>query len=100
LGFCRLLKELGIKEEIREIAKNGSAKDVLNVGYDVVYGIFDKATEQNAEDKLYAFLAGPFEITPEQVGSMELTELFGSIKQMAKENDLEGFFKSAAASMK
>ena len=99
-AFCRTLKAIGIKEELREIAKTGTAKDVWAAGYDLVYGIFDKATEKNAESYLYEFFAGPFEMTAEQVANMELSEFFKSMKELAEGNDLVGFFKSAAASMK
>jgi len=99
--FCRTLKMIGIKEEIKQIAmKPISAKEAMSEGFDLVYSIFDRATEKDAEAYLYAFLAGPFEMTAEEVADMDLTDFIASIKQLAEGNDLVGFFKSAAASMK
>jgi hypothetical protein len=99
-AFCRVLKAIGVDEELREVARVGKAADVWAAGYDLVFGIFDKITEKKAEDLLYEFFAGPFEMTGEEVANMEITELFANIKQMVQENDLNGFFKSAATLMK
>lgn len=99
-AFCRVLKAIGVDEELREIARVGKAADVWAAGYDLVFGIFDKVTEKKAEDLLYEFFAGPFEKTPDEIANMEVSELFNSIKQMVRENDLDGFFKSAATLMK
>ncbi len=99
-AFCRVLKAIGVDEELREVARVGKTADVWAAGYDLVFGIFDKITEKKAEDLLYEFFAGPFEMTAEEVANMEVTELFAYIKQMVQDNDLNGFFKSAATLMK
>ena len=61
---------------------------------------FDAATEAAGEKHIYAFFAGPFEMTAEAVADMEIPAFFEAIKQLAKENDLAAFFKSAGALMK
>lgn len=100
-AFCRCLKKLGIKEKVEEIARQSdTAKDAWSKGFDLLWDVFDMATESEGERYLYAFLAGPFEMTAEEVADMELPELFACVRQLAAENDLAGFFKSAGALMK
>ena len=98
---CRGIKKLGLKEQIKDIAqKANTVKDVWAFGFDFIWEIFDIATEKHGEAVIYEFLAGPFEMTPEQVGDLDLDVLIANLKQLADENNLAGFFKSAAASMR
>lgn len=99
--FCRCVKKLGIKEQIRTIAQEANtAKDVWSRGFDFIWGLFDIATEQAGEQFIYEFLAGPFEMTAEEVRDLDMDILLPNLKQLAKENNLSAFFKFAAASMK
>ena len=98
---CRLMKKLGLKDKFRSIAEEANtAKDVFDKGYDLMWDLFDTATEQNSEADIYAFLAGPLEMTPEEVKHLHLDKLLESLQQMAVENNLVGFFKSAARLMR
>lgn len=98
---CRLMKQLGLKEKFRAIAEESdTAKDVFAKGYDLLWDLFDTATEQQSEAEIYAFLAGPLEMTPEEVRHLHLDKLLESLQQMAVENNLVGFFKSAARLMR
>lgn len=100
-SFGRCLKKLGFKEKIQAVAKEAdSAKDVWDKGFDMIWGIFDLATEADGEKALYEFLAGPFEMKPEEVEDLDIDILFENLKQLAEENNLVGFFKSAAKLMK
>lgn len=98
---CRCLKSLGIKDDIRELAQNSnSIKDAWGRGFEFMWHIFDLATESAGESQLYSFLAGPFEMTAEEVADMEIPELVANLKQLCGENDLGSFFKNAGALMK
>lgn len=100
-AFCRCLKAIGIKDQIQQIANDAdSIKDAWGLGFDLVWNIFDVATELAGERHLYTFLAGPFEMTAEQVADMDLSDFLSAIKQLSEENDLVTFFKSAGALMK
>ena len=100
-AFCRCLKNIGIKDEIQKIAKEANnAKDIWDKGFDLVWSIFDIATEKKGEKHLYEFLAGVFEVTPKELEDMALAEFLGGLKQIAEENDLVSFFKSAEVLMK
>lgn len=99
--LCRCLKRLGVKEAIRDVAQqSNTAEDVWGSGFDFVWNLFDIVTEQTGENVIYEFLAGPFEMTPAEVADLDLDILLENLKQLAEENNLAGFFKFAAASMK
>lgn len=100
-AFCRCLKKLGMKDKIQAIAKEAnSTQDVWDRGFDLIWGIFDLATEADGEQSLYTFLADPFEMTPQEVADLDFATLMGNLKQLAEDNSLTGFFKFAAQSMK
>lgn len=99
--LCRCIKRMGLKEQIQKIAQEANtAKDVWEKGFDLIWGIFDLATEQNGEGQVYEFLAGPFEMTPEEVRDLDLNILLENMKRLGEENNLAVFFKFAAKSMK
>ena len=100
-SFCRCLKKLGIRDKIQDVAKDAnSAKDVWDKGFDLIWGIFDLATEAEGEASLYEFLAGPFEMSAKEVADLDIEILLNNLKQLAEENNLTAFFKSAAKLMK
>lgn len=100
-AFCRCLKKIGVKDQIQAISKESdSAKDIWDKGFDLLWGIFDLATEANGENALYEFLAGPFEMQPREVADLDFDILFNNLRQLAEENNLTVFFKSAAKLMK
>lgn len=99
--LCRCLKKLGLKEQFRTIAQEAnSVKDAWDRGFELIWGLFDVATEDAGEAVLYEFLAGPFEMTPEEVRDLDLDILFPNLQQLAAENNLPAFFKNAAKLMK
>ena len=100
-ALCRSLKKLGLKEEFKKIAQeaNGAA-DVWDRGFEFIWKLFDVATEADGEGAIYDFLAGPFEMTPKEVADLDLDTLIANCKQLAEENNLGTFFKSAAKLMK
>ena len=100
-SLCRTVKKLGLKEKFKAIAlEANTGKDVWDRGFDLVWDLFDVATEVNGEQAIYEFLAGPFEMTPKEVQDLDLDILFSNIQQMAAENNLAVFFKSAAKLMR
>ena len=99
--LCRCLKKIGLQDQFKRIAKEAdNMKDVARLGIDFFWGLFDAATEHEGEAALYEFLAGPFELTPDEVADLDLDVLFGKLQQLAAENNLLPFFKSAAKLMK
>lgn len=100
-SFCRCLKKLGVKEKIQTIAKEANnVHDLWDKGFDLIWGIFDLATEAEGEQFLYEFFAGPFEMQPKEVADLSIDALFANLKQLSEENNLTDFFKFADRSMK
>ena len=100
-AFCRGLKQLGIKEQIREIAqKSDNMEEAWDYGFDLIWSLFDMATEKQGETTIYELLSGPFEMEPDAIRDMDMSEFIDSCKQLAAENNLRDFFKFAAQSMK
>jgi len=100
-ALCRCLKKLGVKEKFQEVAKEANtAEDIWDRGFDLVWELFDVATETTGETELCTFLARPFEMTPEEVAHLPVDELISKLKQLAEENNLLTFFKYAARLMK
>lgn len=99
--LCRCMKKIGVKEQFRAVAAEAnSAREVWDRGFDLIWGLFDAATEEPGESALYEFLAGPFEMTPAELADLDLDKLLDGLQQIAKENNLLVFFKSAAKLMK
>lgn len=97
----RALKAMDIKEDVKKIAESSdSMKDAFSTGFDLLWDIFDKATENKGEKALYVFLAELFETTPEELADMPIPDFIAGLKHLAEENDLVGFFKSAKLLMK
>lgn len=100
-SLCRSLKKLGLKEKFKELAQQAdNMADVWSRGFDLVWDLFDAATEARGEGAIYDFLAGPFEMTAEEVADLDLEILMANCQQLAAENNLANFFKFAARSMK
>ena len=100
-AFCRVMKAVGVKEAVQSIAKDAnSTADIWDKGFDLIWTIFDAATEKGSEKAIYRFLAGPFEMTEEAVEALDLADFLQMVKKLAQENDLVAFFKSAARAMK
>lgn len=100
-SFCRCLKNLGVREQFRAVAAEANAaKEMWDRGFDLIWGIFDAATEQNGENALYDFLAGPFEMTSKAVADMDLGELLAGLQQLLGDESIVTFFKFAARLMK
>lgn len=98
--FSRLVKQIGIKEELKSVCMNSNTmQDVYESGFEILYGIFDKATEQQAEKKLFEFFSKVFEMPLEEVEEMDPVEFINAILQVANVEKWKSFF-SAAASLK
>lgn len=100
-AFCRSLKKLGLKDKIKVLAQEANTmQEAWDRGFEIIWELFDVATEVGGEGAIYEFLAGPFEMTPEAVADLDLDILIANCKQLAAENNLGTFFKSAAKLMK
>lgn len=98
--LCRLIKILDLKEEVKKAAKDTSETNVWDIGFDVVYVIFEKAISKHTEQAIYTFLAGIFEMDPEEVAKMNPVDLIDGIVEIASPEQWKRLFTRAAALMK
>lgn len=95
-AFTRLVKEIGLKEEIKNItAKVAEETDVKVLGIDIIFTLIEKFSEVNSENALYEFLSRPLEISKEEVGTMDLFDLVEKIMQIADVEKWKTFLKLA-----
>lgn len=98
----RVVNKAGIRDEIVRMAdktKNGTkALNVREIGVEVVFNILANAGEPAAEKAVFEFLAGPFEMEPEEIRELDLTELVEKVKEAIDLNKdtLKPFFDSLA----
>lgn len=92
----RLIRKANIREELIPIVKQaaGSGLAVEEVGIDGLLGVIEVLAEKKAERAMYDFLAGPFEISADQVADLSLDELVEKLSELAKENDLKNFISA------
>lgn len=100
----RLLKKIGVREEIKEVAKRAeeSKEKIIktDMGFDLFFGILEKAAEENAETEVYKFIADLFGCTWEEVREMNPIQLFKQLGKVADFEEWKSFFKHVAALMK
>lgn len=101
---ARLLSKIGIREEIREVARQAEEqkgrKVRFDMGFDMIFGIIEKATEAGAEEEVYKFISGIFECDPDDVRKMDPIDLFDNLEKVADWEKWGNFFKRVAGLMK
>lgn len=90
----RLIKKANLKEEIKPILRRAGEGNlnVEDVGIEGILGFIEILTEKKSEQAIYEVLAGPFEMSPQEIETMTLDLLMENLQQLAKENDLKSFF--------
>ena len=100
----RLLKKIGVREEIKEVAKRAeeSKEKIIktDMGFDLFFGILEKAAEENAETEVYKFIADLFGCTWKEVSVMNPIQLFKQLSEVADFKEWKDFFKCVATTMK
>lgn len=92
----RLLAKMGIREEVRAIAKQAEeskAKRIqVDMGFDLLFGIMEKAVQENMENEIYEFLADLLECNPDEVRRMKPLELLKKLEHVASVEEWKDFF--------
>lgn len=84
-AFARLIKQVHLKEELKTLfSQQSESRDELEVGLNLLLSLIELFAEKEAEQLFYEFLSGPFELSPEEVSSMELFELIAKVKEIAE----------------
>lgn len=101
---CRLISKIGVREEVKAVAKQAEEskekKVKVDMGFDLLFGILEKATEENAEKEIYLFIANIFECEWKEVRDMDPVELLDKLEEVADIEKWKNFFKRVAALMK
>lgn len=102
-AFVRVLNKAGIKEEIKK--KVLEIDDVSKVntesfGYDLIFLMLEKAAEPSVEKEIYSFFSDIFEISVEEVETMDAIEFLEKVGKVASIDRWKSFFLSAAKLMK
>ena len=102
----RVLKKIGVKDELMELAQNmreGKVESQEKVGARLIFGVLANAGDEDAERAFFEFLSGPLELPAKDISAMDLLDLGDLIDQYIQEMDKErwsAFFRSLLASLK
>lgn len=99
VAAARLLTKIGLKEEIKEVARQAeenknseNKKDKFDFGFDLIFGVIEKATQKNAEREIYTFIADLLECTPEEVEKMNPAKMLKALLEVANVEEWKDFF--------
>jgi len=90
---ARAVKSSGLRDRLKQTLLVIDKNDLKSAGIDTILTIIEAFAEKGAENALYEVFAGPFEMTADQVASMELSELMDCLDGLAKDPGMADFFK-------
>ena len=100
----RLICAIGVREEVQEVAKraeeSNTKKIKMDLGFDLFFGIIEKATKKESEKEIYMFIADIFECKWEEVRDMDPFVLMDKLEEVADLEKWKNFFKRVAKLMK
>lgn len=99
-SFCRLIRDIDLKEEVKNIAKVYEKENAWDMGYELIYTIFEKAISKKTENAIYEFLSGIMEVERGAVAKMDPVELLEHILEIASPEKWKELFTQAAKLMK
>lgn len=93
-AMARIVRASGIREELRALIQRvaGSDENTASVGIEGFLVIMEAMAERKAERAIYEALAGPFELTADEVAELDLDMLADHLTLLAEENNLKRFF--------
>lgn len=102
-AMARLVNAIGIKEEVKTIAMKANKLSDITVeeqGFDLLFGIFEKATEKKAEAKFFEFFSGIFEKPVKELENMDPVDFLNGVLEAANVEKWKAFFSAVARLMK
>lgn len=90
----RIVKAAEMREALKPVLQKVSAgKDSAeDIGIEAILTVLESVSGTKAENAFYAFLASPLEMSADEVATLPLNDFMACLKELAKENDLAGFF--------
>lgn len=94
--MSRLIKKAKLKEALSDVIVEASNPDAdkTKIGVDIAFRVMDACCEEGVEQQLYDLLN---DVTGKKIEEMALDEVMEAVKEIAKENNLLSFFRSAGA---
>lgn len=104
----RLVKELGIRDEMKKMAaaiQGGKVTKATQteVGMELIMEVLANCGSPSAERAFYDFISGPTEKPAEELKAMPLTDFAELLRELVESIDVEhwrGFFTSLAGLLK
>ena len=96
--FLRLVKKIGIKDDLKGVVSKFTANKEATqaeIGVDVAFAIMEIFSDNKAEEEIYNFLSKPFQCAPEDVKNNDLTDTIQKITEIADVEMWKSFFKKA-----
>lgn len=98
---ARLIQDAGIRPELEaiigRIASGQLKPDINSIGIMGVLRFIELMTSMHMQGALYEFLAGPYEMTPDDVGELTIAEQLECAKKLAQDEGLNVFFDFVSA---
>ena len=101
-AMARIVRASGVREELRNLiqrvsgdsnsGEDGGEDSMASIGIEGFLVIMEALAERKSEHAIYETLAGPFEMTADEVAMLELDSLESKLAQLAAENNLKRFF--------
>lgn len=91
----RLVTKLDIKDQIFESQKGKEVDKLEEIGFDLVYLIFEKAVSEEVESEIYDILSGPFEMPKEDIRKLSLSKLLEHFTNVFDLETVVNFIKRA-----
>ena len=91
---ARIITRSGIKEKLAPVLKAAAEKgvNVQDIGISGILTVLETVADEKCEQAIYKWLAGPFEMTDEEVKMLDLADLAEKLEELKEENDLANFF--------
>lgn len=92
MAAMRLVKSVGLRDELKRIIDENEGKDARETGIDGVLSVLELCGSEKAEAAIYGFLARPLEITPEEIAALPLPELAENLRALWADGGGHDFF--------
>lgn len=94
--MARIIKKADIKTTIAAAVKKGSEEGASekDIGIDVLFAVIQATGNEGIDKEVYELLGNVTELGAETIKHQSIGDTIKQIKQIAKENNLEDFFKS------
>lgn len=91
----RIISKANLKEELKSITINKET-DVESMGFDILFALFTTCSEKEVEQEIYEFFADIFEMSVEEVASLDPLETIENMKKVADWKKWKTFFSLGA----